>query len=219
MSSREEILGRVRAGLQRNAANAAVGREVMAATLSSNSQGPKPAFDANPKALLERFRIKSEVQSSTVDVVTADADVPAAVARYLSDMKLPRTAVVQPALAALDWAGAGLAVEARGACDADLVGITGCFCAVAETGTLMMCSAPDTPAAVSLLPETHIAVVQVSRIVAYMEDAWNLARAELGSLPRAVNFISGPSRTGDIEQTIVLGAHGPYRVHLVIVES
>jgi L-lactate dehydrogenase complex protein LldG len=90
---------------------------------------------------------------------------------------------------------------------------------VAETGTLMMCSAPDTPAAVSLLPETHIAVVQALRIVPYMEDAWNLARAELGSLPRAVNFISGPSRTGDIEQTIVLGAHGPYRVHLVIVEG
>ena len=219
MSSRDEILGRVRAGLQRNAANAAAGREVMAAALSSNSQGPKPGFDATPQALLERFRIKSEVQASTVDIVAADADVPAAVARYLSDMKLPRTAVVQPALAALDWAGAGLTVEARGARDADLVGITGCFCAVAETGTLMMCSAPDTPAAVSLLPETHVAVVRASRIVAYMEDAWNLARAELGSLPRAVNFISGPSRTGDIEQTIVLGAHGPYRVHLVIVES
>ena len=145
--------------------------------------------------------------------------VPAAVARYLAEMKLPKAAVVQPALAALDWAAAGLAVEARGARDADLVGITGCFCAVAETGTLMMCSSPDTPAAVSLLPETHIAVVRVSRIVAYMEDAWNLARKELGTLPRAVNFISGPSRTGDIEQTIVLGAHGPYRVHLVIVEG
>jgi L-lactate dehydrogenase complex protein LldG len=52
-----------------------------------------------------------------------------------------------------------------------------------------------------------------------MEDAWALARAELGALPRAVNFISGPSRTGDIEQTIVLGAHGPYRVHLVIIEG
>jgi L-lactate dehydrogenase complex protein LldG len=52
-----------------------------------------------------------------------------------------------------------------------------------------------------------------------MEDAWNLARKELGVLPRSVNFISGPSRTGDIEQTIVLGAHGPYRVHLVIVEN
>ena len=101
--------------------------------------------------------------------------------------------------------------------DADLVGITGCFCAVAETGTLMMCSSPATPAAVSLLPETHIAIVLASRILPYMEDAWDLARKELGTLPRAVNFISGPSRTGDIEQTIVLGAHGPYRVHLVIV--
>jgi L-lactate dehydrogenase complex protein LldG len=189
----------------------------MAAALSSNSQGPKPVFDVTPQALLERFRVRSEVQSSTVDIVAADSDVAAAIARYLTDMKLPKSAVVQPALASLDWAGAGLAVEARGARDADLVGITGCFCAVAETGTLMMCSAPDTPAAISLLPETHIAVVQASRIVPYMEDAWNLARTELGKLPRAVNFISGPSRTGDIEQTIVLGAHGPYRVHLIIV--
>jgi L-lactate dehydrogenase complex protein LldG len=143
MNSREEILGRVRAGLQRNATNAAVGREVMAAALSANSEGPKPVFDATPQALLERFRVKSELQSSTVDIVAADADVPAAIARYLTDMKLPKTAVVQPALAALDWAAAGLAVEARGARDADLVGITGCFCAVAETGTLMMCSSPS----------------------------------------------------------------------------
>ena len=219
MSSREDILGRVRAGLQRNAGNAAVGREVMTAALSSRSQGPKPVFDAAPQALLERFRVKSEAQSSTVDIVAAEAEVPAAIARYLTAMNLPKTAVAQPALAHLDRAAAGLRVELRGARDADLVGITGCFCAVAETGTLMMCSSPDTPAAVSLLPETHVAVVRASRILPCMEDAWNLARAELDTLPRAVNFISGPSRTGDIEQTIVLGAHGPYRVHLVIVED
>lgn len=219
MNSRDDILGRVRAGLQRNAMNAATGREVMAHALSSRSQGPKPVFDDAPRALIERFRIKSELQSSTVDRVATDAEVPAAIARYLTEMKLPKAAVVQPALAALDWVAAGLAVEARGARDADLVGITGCFCAVAETGTLMMCSSPATPSAVSLLPETHIAVVPASRILPYMEDAWDLARKELGTLPRAVNFISGPSRTGDIEQTIVLGAHGPYRVHLVIVEN
>lgn len=219
MSSREDILGRVRAGLHRNAGNAAAGREVMAAVLSQGHHGPKPAMDTAPKALLERFRIKSEVQSSTVDIVAQEADAPAAVARYLAAMNLPKSAVVQPALAHLDWAAAGLAVEARGARDADLVGITGCFCAVAETGTLMMCSSPSTPAAVSLLPETHIAIVHAARILPYMEDAWDLARKELGTLPRAVNFISGPSRTGDIEQTIVLGAHGPYRVHLVIVEG
>jgi L-lactate dehydrogenase complex protein LldG len=219
MSSREDILGRVRAALHRNAGNAAAGREVMQAAMAARSHGPKPAMDSSPKALLERFRIKSEQQSTTVDIVAQESDAPAAIARYLTTMNLPKAAVAQPALAALDWAGAGLSVEARGARDADLVGITGCFCAVAETGTLMMCSSPATPAAVSLLPETHIAIVRASRILAYMEDAWNLARAELGTLPRAVNFISGPSRTGDIEQTIVLGAHGPYRVHLVIVED
>jgi L-lactate dehydrogenase complex protein LldG len=219
MSSREDILGRVRAGLQRNATNAAAGREVMLAALSNRGHGPKPAISANPKALLERFQAKSELQSSTVDIVAQESSVPAAVARYLTSMNLSKSAVAWPSLAALDWAAAGLAVEGRGARDADLVGITGSFCAVAETGTLMVCSSPDTPATVSLLPETHIAIVHASRIVPYMEDAWDLARKELGILPRAVNFISGPSRTGDIEQTIVLGAHGPYRVHLVIVES
>ena len=219
MSSREDILGRVRASLHRNAGNAATARDVMATALANRHPGPQPAVADDPRALLERFRLKSEVASSTVDIVATDADVPAAVAKYLAAMKLPTSAVAWASLGALDWAGAGLNVEARGARDADLVGITGCFCAVAETGTLMMCSSPDTPAAVSLLPETHIAVVRTARIVPYMEDAWNLARAELGSLPRAVNFISGPSRTGDIEQTIVLGAHGPYRVHLVIVEG
>ena len=71
----------------------------------------------------------------------------------------------------------------------------------------------------SLLPETHIAIVAMSRVVAGMEEAWQLVRSERSELPRAVNFISGPSRTGDIEQTIVLGAHGPYRVHVVLVSE
>jgi L-lactate dehydrogenase complex protein LldG len=219
MSSRDDILGRVRAGLHRSASNAAAAREEMLAALSGRRHGPKPGIDGSPQALLNRFRLKSEKQSSTVDIVAQESDVPAAVARYLTNMKLPKSAVAWPSLATRDWAAAGLAVEGRGARDADLVGITGCFCAVAETGTLMVCSSADTPAAVSLLPETHIAIVKASRILPYMEDAWDLARKELGTLPRAVNFISGPSRTGDIEQTIVLGAHGPYRVHLVIVEG
>jgi L-lactate dehydrogenase complex protein LldG len=95
--------------------------------------------------------------------------------------------------------------------------VTGAYCAIAETGTLMLVSGPGTPASVSLLPETHVAVVPVGRIVAHMEDGWDLARSELRTLPRAVNFISGPSRTADIEQTLVLGAHGPYRVHIVLI--
>ncbi|HMM55852.1 MAG TPA: LUD domain-containing protein, partial [Candidatus Desulfobacillus sp.] len=114
---------------------------------------------------------------------------------------------------------AGLEVEGRAARGDDLVGITGAFCAVAETGSLAVCSGAATPAVNSLLPETHVAVVAASRIVGGMEEAWALLRAASPQLPRAVNFISGPSRTGDIEQTLVLGAHGPYRVHIVVVRQ
>ena len=135
----------------------------------------------------------------------------------LRELNLQPVAVCWPELAALDWTAQGLRVDARAARGDDLVGITGAFCAIAETGTLMMCSGADTPPAASLLPETHIAVVSRSRIVTGMEDAWALLRAEYGAMPRAVNFISGPSRTADIEQTVTLGAHGPYRVHILLL--
>ena len=143
--------------------------------------------------------------------------VPGAVARFLDAHGLPKSGCVWPRLAGLDWKAAGLGLEPRAARGEDMLGVTGVFCALAETGTLAMVSGADTPASASLLPETHVAVVPVARLVPHMEDAWDLMRAELGQLPRAVNFISGPSRTADIEQSVVLGAHGPYRVHIVLV--
>ncbi|THF57697.1 LutC/YkgG family protein [Pseudothauera rhizosphaerae] len=216
MQAREDILFRVRAALGRSDRNRHEGETDVQAAFAARAQGPRPQLGAD---LAARFRHECGVQSSTLDEVAALADVPAAVARYLAERGLPPRAVVWPKYAGLPWAAAGVEAEARAARDEDLVGITGCFCAIAETGTLMTCSAPDTPPSTSLLPETHIAVVPVSRIVAGMEDGWALARAELGELPRAVNFISGPSRTGDIEQTIVIGAHGPYRVHLILVRE
>ncbi len=214
--SREDILGRIRNRLGRKAENAAAGRAGIDAVLARREQGPRPAVEADRVA---RFRARSETLSSTVEEVARREDAPAAVARYVAALGLPRTAVVWPQLAGLDWAGAGLQAEGRAAHGDDLVGITGAFCAVAETGTLVVLSGPDTPATASLLPETHIALVPVSRIVPGMEEAFALIRAECGELPRAVNFISGPSRTGDIEQTLVLGAHGPYRVHIVLLRD
>jgi L-lactate dehydrogenase complex protein LldG len=96
--------------------------------------------------------------------------------------------------------------------------VTGCYCAVAETGTLVFITGGETPTGTFLLPETHIAIVRADQIVPGMEDAFARIRAEYASAwPRAINFVSGPSRTGDIEQTIVLGAHGPRRLHIVLV--
>lgn len=211
MSARDEILQRVAAGVGKG--DFAARRAVAEAWMAGQERGPQPVVG---NGLAERFRLKAESLASSVAAVTEQSAAPAAVARYLAAGNLGKAAVVTGNVAALDWAGSGLQVVARPAVDSDQVGISGCFCAIAETGTLMLLSGPDSPATVSLLPETHIAIVPVSRIVATMEDAFALLRAERGALPRAVNFISGPSRTGDIEQTIVLGAHGPCRVHLIL---
>jgi L-lactate dehydrogenase complex protein LldG len=172
-----------------------------------------------PADLRDRFVARATDMSSTVDRVAALAEVPAAVARYLDTLgaDAPRAGVCWSELGELAWAGAGLSIESRAADRNDRLGITGCFCAVAETGTILIASAATTPTVTALLPDTHIAIVRAERIVSGLEEAFALVRAELGTMPRALNFISGPSRTGDIEQTIVLGAHGPFRMHLVVV--
>ena len=215
MTARERILRKVRRQLGKGgAAPSPAEQENVRAYLRAHPRGPLRDL---PGDVVARFHERAEASASTVERVASLRDVPAAVARYLDALKLPKSGCVWPRLASLDWKSAGLDLAARAARDADGIGVTGVFCALAETGTLMLCSGAETPASVSLLPETHVAVVPAARIVATMEDGWDLARAELGQLPRAVNFISGPSRTADIEQTIVMGAHGPYRVHVVIV--
>ncbi|HKA38416.1 MAG TPA: lactate utilization protein C [Burkholderiales bacterium] len=212
--ARDRILSRIRKRQEKVAAPSAAEREGLRSHIHSHPLSPRPAMAWDPVA---RFREQALRLASTIEEVTTLDGVPAAAARYLKHHGLPLVAVCWPQFADLPWRGAGLEVESRAARDTDPVGVTGVFCAIAETGTLMTLSGAGTPATVSLLPETHIAIVPASRIVRGMEEAWQLARAELGQLPRAVNFISGPSRTADIEQTVTVGAHGPYRVHIVLL--
>jgi L-lactate dehydrogenase complex protein LldG len=215
MGSREEILAAIRRRQGRGGSSPSPAeREQLRSYLRAHPRGPLPDVAGD---LAARFWARAEASASSCDRVSAMADAPGAVARYLDAHRLPKSGCVWPRLAGLDWNGAGLELEPRAARAEDKVGVTGAFCALAETGTLAMVSGPETPASASLLPETHLAVVPVARIVPHMEDAWDLMRAELGEFPRAVNYISGPSRTADIEQTLVLGAHGPYRVHIVLV--
>lgn len=223
-AARDRIFARIRAAQGRGAKVTEGEREAVADYLNRHPQGPRPAVGQN---LADAFSEQAQKMASTVDRVATLADVPGAVLRYLDGLNLARRAVAWTALGALPWAAQGIEVECRPPLrepqadreHGDLVGITGCFVAIAETGSLMLLSGPDTFASAALLPETHIAVVPVSRIVANMEEAFVRMRDEHGQLPRATNVISGPSRTGDIEQTIVLGAHGPYRVHVVLVEQ
>jgi L-lactate dehydrogenase complex protein LldG len=216
MSARDNILDRVRSALGRSGPLSESESAAMRAKLREHPRGPLPAMPWEPVA---RFKERCAVLSSTMDEVPDLGGVPQAIARYLSQRELPRSGVCWPELAGLGWQAAGLQIEGRPANGDDKIGITGCYCAIAETGTLMLLSGPTTFPATSLLPETHIAVVRKQRLVRSMEDGWDLLRREHGSLPRQVAFVSGPSRTADIEMTLVLGIHGPYRVHVLLLDA
>lgn len=214
--ARERILARIRRQQHRDEGQRPAEEREADEWLQRHPRGPLPALGAAP---IERFREMAQRMQTTLDEVATWDEAPAAVARYLAAHGLPPAAVAYDNLQHLRWLEAGLAVEHRPPRDEDLVSITDCFCAVAETGSLVFATSPSTWATAHLLPETHIVLLDARRIVGHQEDAFDLMRTELGEIPRGFNTVSGPSRTGDIEQTIVLGAHGPYRVHVVIVRT
>ncbi len=148
--------------------------------------------------------------------------VPAAVADYLAAQNLPGRAVMapHPELRAMPWSTRPLLEIREGRAEAtDAVSIQHAFAGIAETGTLMMPGGPDRPVTLNLLADTEIAVLRASVIVGAYEEAWDKLRAEIGAMPRNVMLITGPSRSADIEQTLELGAHGPRRLHVVLVED
>jgi L-lactate dehydrogenase complex protein LldG len=219
-AARDAVLARVRKALGKEDRTAA--RAAAEAYIAAHGHGPRPAMPAD---LVARFLQRATDMQSSVERIAERRDIPPAVTRFVDALDLPPALALQkshagvcwPEFADLDWAAAGLAMEARPTKGDDRLGITGAYCAIAETGTLVVLAGADTPTATTLLPDTHVAVLRADRIVPGMEEAFALIRQERGGLPRAVNMISGPSRTGDIEQTIVLGAHGPYRVHLLLL--
>ena len=215
MSARENILSRIRQKTGKPGATTAAELDALRAHAALHARGPLPSFATDDP--LTRFKSECVRLSTTSTEVASIDDVPFEIARYISANALAMHCVGWREFAALDWARVGITFDDRPANGDDLIGVTGCFCAIGETGTLLLLGSPTTPKATALLPETHICIVNKSRIVHTMEDAFALMRNEIGEPPRATFFVSGPSRTADIEQTIVIGAHGPYRVHIILV--
>ncbi len=215
MSARENILNRIRRQTGRGGATTEAELAAVREHIARREGGPLPSIAFGDP--VTRFISESERLKSSVERVEKLDSVPQAAAGYLSQNSLKMAVVGWPSLSTLDWNASGITYNNRLANANDMVGVTDCFCAIGETGTLLLLSSPTTPKLHALLPETHICVLSASRIMATMEDAFGLLRAERGQLPRSTFFVSGPSRTADIEQTIVIGAHGPYRVHVLIV--
>jgi L-lactate dehydrogenase complex protein LldG len=182
------------------------------------------------KELIERFLEETGRADATAEHLATLTAVPAAVARYLAAAGLPARlkAMPDPVLKALSWSetapssAPGLTVAYGPAAPADAAGLALAAAGIAETGTLMLVSGPERPVTVNFLPETALVVLFAETIVGAYEDAWNRLRARAGGgpfMPRAVNLITGPSRTADIEQTLLLGAHGPRRLHILVIDD
>ncbi|MGF7159687.1 L-lactate dehydrogenase complex protein LldG [Rhodoligotrophos appendicifer] len=161
------------------------------------------------------------VNASVVDVARLE-EVPDAVAAFLRSCNLPpRFRMGRDGyLRGLPWYRMPSLERLEGpAVVTDEASLSRAFGAVAETGTLVLTSGPGNPVTLNFLPDNHMVVVEADRIVGSYEEIWQRLRFLNGEavMPRTVNMITGPSRTADIEQQIQLGAHGPRRLHIIIV--
>ena len=228
MNAREAILAEIRRSLKRGPLDSdSQGKLRLQVAAHRRNLIPARATALDHAARIDLFVEMAEAVQATVARVDSPAAVPEAVVRYLAGENLPAELVMAPgpSLDDIPWETRPLLQIRRGRAEAtDAVSLTPCFAAIAETGTLMLTSGAGTPTTLNFLPDTHILVVHADQVVATYEDGWDRLRAKAatnpdGLLPRAVNFITGPSRTGDIEQQIVLGAHGPRRLHILVVEN
>lgn len=222
-AGRQDILGHLRRSLRR-------GEDRSAAEYSVDTRLALHAANLVPargrKALGERidlFMSEAAKVDVTIDRVTTIAPVPRAVAAYLAAHNLPAkiTVAPDPELDAVPWRDQPTLGMRRGNADAlDTVTVTGAFAGVAETGTLVLLSGPNSPTGLNFLPDAHIVVMTADRMLGTFEDVWTRIRTcGDGFMPRAVNWITGPSRSADIEQTLLLGAHGPKKLHLVLIDE
>jgi len=198
-------------------------RAAVAERLKSHPRGIIPARGQLPDAeRVKLFAQMVEAANGTAEILQSAAEVPAAVAALLRRHNLPMQIRRgdDPRLAALPWDKERTLDVSIGPSDGhQLASISHAFAGVAETGTLIMTSGPDNPTTLNFLPDTHIVMVDAKDIAGDYESVWARLRETFGTdaLPRAINMITGPSRSADIAQILILGAHGPRRLHVLVL--
>ena len=212
-NARENILERIR-NANRNISQAG-STDVIKARMHKHARGPRPHWQ---DGLLDRFVTKATQSAASYEAVSSEHDIITAVSSYLAGQSLGDELVTAgtPLLKQLSWPPE-IAALTRPATTQDRVVLVEAFAGIAETGSVVMCSGEQTPVSLNFLPDHFLCVVHKNSIVNHLEDVWEKLRQEETSLPRAINIITGPSRTADVEQIIQMGAHGPRKVHLLLL--
>lgn len=222
MSSRTDILDRLRTTLDK----------VHNPTVRY-SRAEQRIHDAAPTLLPRRGQAEGAAKTALFmdEAIKADAevhqlarmdDVPAAVASLLERSNIQNLkAAPHETLQAMNWPGLDVSFG-PGEGD-DHVGLSMAYAGVSETGTLVMISGAATPTTLNFLPDVHIVVLREEDISPNYEEVWSrlreAAKPDAPVMPRTVNWITGPSRTADIEQTLLLGAHGPRKLVILLIDA
>jgi L-lactate dehydrogenase complex protein LldG len=222
MSARETLFASIRKSLGVSGEEPAR-RAAVAERLGRHPRGVIPARGQLPQPeRVKLFAQMVEAANGAAEFLASPDDVPAAIAALLRRHNLPMQVRrgTDPRLAALPWNKERQLEVTIGASDGhQLVSVSHAFAGVAETGTLVMTSGTDNPTTLNFLPDTHVVVLNAKDIAGDYETVWTRVRDAFGvdALPRAINLITGPSRSADIAQILILGAHGPRRLHVLVV--
>ncbi|GLK80401.1 LutC/YkgG family protein [Methylopila turkensis] len=223
LSARDQVLGTIRRSL------GVTGEErprlkVVEDRLGGHPRGVIPERAAGKTApdRLKLFVAMAEASDATLATVASPDDVPVAVADFLRAHNLAPAVRrgADPRLSGLPWAMTTLEVTEGRSFGDDAAGVSAAHAGVAETGTLVLLAGPENPTTLNFLPDNHIVVIEAKDVAATYEDMWETVRARYGAglMPRVVNWITGPSRSADIEQILLMGAHGPRRLHIVLID-
>lgn len=218
---RREILDKIRTTRGRGALSAG-NRHMLDKRLADHPRNLIPARADGPDAeLVSQFMDYLGKAGASVFRVQRTSDVPGAVSDFLRENNLPgrvRT-TTDPEIDALPWSDEEMLERQIGAAEkTDEASVTSAVAGIAETGTLLLTSGKHNPTSLNFLPENHIVVLPSNSVVGSYEDALDKVR-KLGAIPRTINLITGPSRTGDVELVMEMGAHGPRRLHVILVDD
>ena len=173
-----------------------------------------------PGNLIEYFTASAEEKSATVARLSSLSALDDHLTGWLGTLSLPGGGAQYIAAENHPFLEGCSQCDLRAPEPDDLVGINVAVAAVAETGSVVIASSAINSISFGFLPETNIVVVDSRTIVSFYEESWAfLPDPGRHGMPRNVNWITGPSRTADIEQEIQLGAHGPRRLHIVIIDD
>lgn len=219
MSGRDQILNKLRSRVREGGSTEARMAVIEDRLSNPMARAPRPAQSlTNAADRIAQFCEKAQAADTTITTISSFAELPEALSNELRQRNLGQSIRMgdDPALAALDWNQLDVS-KGKGRIEEPATLSVAPY-GMAETGTLCLCSGPENPVTLTFLGETHFVAIRASEIYPGFEELF-AAHRRSGRDPRTLNFVTGPSRSADIGQTLQLGAHGPVALHVFIVDD